>query len=343
MRRVVLCTLGVAVLFAMTCVAGADPLPGRDILKFQQLPMIETMIPTMVGGQVEDVTYYGHDELSTAWDMNPYDGIEVYSGRFMADDFADTFDSSIVHMTWWGSYMNRGVEDLRTVDKFLIAFESDVAADDPDNTYPFSHPDCVYDAANPPHTQISLRDPDMQLTPREGTFTERLVGGNPNEPVYEYNAELLCPFEQEPDTVYWLKIVALVDHDPESQLDPLEWGWHNRDYTVKNDLASPNVNPGEQCVGLAGPACTQIWHFQDDAVSGNIANVEILDLCKVHMDQDDSGQSLNDEHYVDLIDGPEGISYYSKDLAFELYTPEPGTLVLLAIGGMMLLICRVRK
>ena len=35
----------------------ADPLPGRDILKFQQLPMDAT--------PVDGATYFGHDELST--------------------------------------------------------------------------------------------------------------------------------------------------------------------------------------------------------------------------------------------------------------------------------------
>ena len=89
------------------------------------------------------------------------------------------------------------------------------------------------------------------------------------ENLYEYNAELTCPFDQEPNTVYWLKIVALDDTD--GATPPIRWGWHNRDYTVMNPLASvqPAVIPGEKQVGEL-PDDQPIWHFQDDAVSGAI-------------------------------------------------------------------------
>ena len=89
-----------------------------------------------------------------------------------------------------------------------------------------------------------------------GTFTETLERGpDPvlGEALYRYNAELALPFNQAPNTVYWLKIAALVDVPqplpPGQPIPPdvTQWGWHNRDYTLNDPQAStaPNVNPGE--------------------------------------------------------------------------------------------------
>jgi hypothetical protein len=47
----------------LTSAAWGDPLPGQ-ILKFQQSPMIATPITDTTG---TTNTYFGHDELSTAW------------------------------------------------------------------------------------------------------------------------------------------------------------------------------------------------------------------------------------------------------------------------------------
>ena len=81
--------------------------------------------------------------------------------------------------------------------------------------------------------------------------------------------------------MYWLKIVALVDLPPGIIVDPNQpptfvprWGWHNRDYTIMDPLAStaPAVVPGEHIDGFLGPVPggTPVWHFQDDAVTGHI-------------------------------------------------------------------------
>jgi hypothetical protein len=340
MRNSVKCVMAVAVLLAMVCAAGADPLPGRDFLKFSQKPMIATPIPDPTG---LPGIYYGHDELSTAWSSALED--PLYAGVFMADDFADPFDGDIVHVKWWGSYMSP--EDAaKRVNRFAIAFENDVPAGTPNDPYDFSHPDC----SGTKHTQVSVRDVDGVLMPMEGTFTETLVpGSNPNEPVYEYNAELCCPFAQKANTVYWLKIVALVDQIPNDPSPQLEWGWHNRDYTKPLASKAPSITPGDRIQGWLDPAGTPndpsddvpIWHFQDDAVGGEVINIHVNDPCDVHMDQDhwvSTHPSMFAAHYVDFADGPQGISAYSKDLAFELYAvPEPGTLTLLALGALVLL------
>jgi len=316
----------------------ADPLPGRNILKFSQRPMDGTEILSP-NGNVE--RYWGHDEFSTAYGFGPGPSIpQIYQGRFMADDFADKFISPVVHVKWWGSYLNDFVTPNAPVNKFLISFESDVPAS---TANPFSRP------GEPLLNQIVRRVPVGGLTPGSGTFTEVLVsGGGPplGETLYEYNAELHLgkEFRQQPDTVYWLKIVALVDApffvDP-NQPPPTflpRWGWHNRDYTIMNSLASkaPAVVPGEHIDGFLYPSPipevgTPVWHFQDDAVTGRIF-VDAAGPMGQIMPVIDQAE-YQPTHYLDFVDGPPPIREFSKDLAFELYTvPEPATCALMIAG-----------
>jgi hypothetical protein len=328
--------LGVAVLSGswLAAPAAADPLPGQ-VLKFQQKPMIATPI--------DGVTYFGHDEFSTLYLAPPNpdnpDAPRPYHGVAMADDFADRFDTPVFHIRWWGSYMSLPPEQpIPTVTKFLISFESDLPASD---TNPFSRP------LAPLLTQVVTLGP---LSPGSGTFTETPVpGSSPVEPVFEYNAELACPFPQLPDTVYWLKIAALVDPEREGEI---LWGWHNRDYTIMDPLASvpPSVIPGEHdqrpIVDPGYP--TEVWHFQDDAVSALTFAFQFdpLDPCAWNLQQTEYAP----HNYLNEVDGPGprstaegapihgGIGQFSKDLAFELYTiPEPSTLALLSMGLVALL------
>jgi hypothetical protein len=111
----VACAIGVA---SLSITSLADPLPG-EVAKFQQLPMINTAIQ----GQI----YFGHDELSTAYGVSATGAPVNYTGTFMADDFADKFTTPVVHLSWWGSYINEiPTAPQPRVQKFLIAFESDV-------------------------------------------------------------------------------------------------------------------------------------------------------------------------------------------------------------------------
>jgi hypothetical protein len=329
-----------AISLLMLSTAAADPLPGRDLLKFSQWPMNGTIIDNPQG--VRD-RYWGHDEVSTAYGFGPGPSLpEVYRGRFMADDFADKFSSPVVHVKWWGSYLNNLVTPNTPVDKFLISFERDVPAA-PDN--PFSRP------GEPLLNQIVRRVPaGGVLTPGSGLFTEKQIsGGGPplNEWLYEYNAELHLgkEFRQEPDTVYWLKIVALVDApfpvDPNEPIPDFlpQWGWHNRDYTIRNSLAStaPAVVPREHLAGLLNPSPipelgTRVWHFQDDAVTGQIAVNVSGAMGQIMPVIDQSGYEPT--RYMPLADGPREIGQFSKDLAFELYTivPEPAACTLVVVG-----------
>ncbi|RIK77381.1 MAG: hypothetical protein DCC68_17460 [Planctomycetota bacterium] len=292
-------------------------------MKFRQAPMIATPIPPVPGA----LTYFGHDELSTAYGSSIQG---PYQGRFMADDFADRFDTPVVHLRWWGSYMGQEHIYGTGVKRFYIGFESDVPVG-PDN--PFSHP------GTPLLEQFVTKGP---LAPGSGTFTETLI--RPPDPLigealYEYNAELTCPFPERPDTVYWLKVVALVNPQEDGAI---EWGWHNRDYTVPNPLAStaPAVVPGEAIAGfLPTVPPTPVWHFQDDAVQGSIVTV-FTAPCQANTDQ----FAMAPQNYVVELDGPPPIDEFSKDLAFELYTiPEPPTGILALVGTLIAWRCRARR
>lgn len=326
--------LGSSIIF--TTAAKADPLPGRDLLKFSQQPMIATTVVDTTG---QAGVYQGHDEWSTLYGFgNAAQPPQDYSGRFMADDFADKFNTPVVHVKWWGSYHNDFINPQMPVNRFLIAFESDIPASQ--NPAGYSIPGSVlqFDVVN--------RAPVI-AGPGSGTFTEKLIRGpDPilGESLYEYNAELHLgrEFFEKQDTVYWLKIAALVDvvpgitfptNQPPSFVT--QWGWHNRDYTIQDTLAStpPNVVPGEYIEGMIGN--TPVWHFQDDAVEGDMRFIPSVQPAFIQQ------ANMVPTKYLDGIDGPAGvipgtvgIGQFSKDLAFEIYTvvPEPATCSLVVLG-----------
>lgn len=333
----------VLVCFILACLAGlaaADPLDGQ-VLKFSQQPQIMTTLTDPAGNVL---TYAGHDELSTAWGFIDAAGGQPtqYEGQFMADDFADRFNSPVVHVKWWGSYLRDQI--VQPVNKFLISFESDIPATDQSPSMP-GRP-----LLNQVVNQVSL-GPVNPLTPGSGTYTEKLLQvADPAvgvfESLYEYNAELYFDkgFYQQPDTVYWLKIVALVDLFADQPIqDSTQWGWHNRDYTILDPLASipPGVSPGEhqEPIPLPDINALPIWHFQDNAFAGQVI-VDTLGPGGLEM-PDVFQEPFGPTYYVDGIDGPgpiagsnwPGIGVFSKDLAFELYTiPEPAAVSILLVG-----------
>jgi hypothetical protein len=323
----------------LTTQAQADPLSGRDLLKFEQKPMVNTAL----GGAI----YFGHDELSTAYGVGTTANPPLnYDGTFMADDFADNFSSPVVHVTWWGSYIddnNAAIPPQAKVQKFLIAFESDIPA----QPGGFSRPGTVlqYD--------VVTAGP---LSPGSGTFTETLVRGpDPvlGEALYKYNAELNLGHEffEQKDTVYWLKIVALVDVPQPLPVPPppgvTKWGWHNRDYTIQNTLASPNVTSAPFGEFIDGTIAGQnVYHFQDDSVQGQIRFTPGAPVPNhiVQLNPQPQNYVFVNSNGVGPVDGPMGIELKSKDLAFQLYTvvPEPAASLLLSIGLAVVLSTRRR-
>lgn len=320
--------------------AKADPLP-HQIPKFAQLPLNGEPNggpPTILrpgGAPIFPVApFAGHDELSTAHLIFDPNGTTLYSGRYMADDFADNYDTPVVHVQWWGSYLSQPTVEPNSVQRFLISFESDVAAGpSATNPFPFSHP------GQPLLNQVVT----LGAAPAPGVFQEKAIptaAGSVDGQLYQYNAELAIPFDQLKDTVYWLKIVALDDHlvdDPAA----IQWGWHDRDYGIFDPLASPVVLPGERPIGPAG--FPDVWHFQDDAVTGTVdirPNPEPGPPILVRQPDDWVPQN-----YIPGIDIPTFFpTDLSKDLAFVLYTvPEPGSLVLLGMSGIALLLFKRRR
>jgi len=318
---------------ALVRTAAADPFPGQE-LKFLQAPMTGITI-TNPDGTTGD--YFGHDELSTAYATIGAGGVITgYTGTSMADDFADNFDTPVVHVTWWGSYLNLNPD--HRLDQFLIAFEEDVPAGvaGPDGTVlPYSRPGNVL--------STEIVDLAAAMTPGVGgDYTEDQITFGLPEDIYKYNAELALPFAQQKDEIYWLKIVGLVDGQAADPSLDTKWGWHNRDYTVSNPLASPVPVPGEfDERPITDPAYpTEVWHFQDDVVESEVTitlNSLVPNVPLVV--QTDPIETF----YVDGLDGPGpvpvppgghgGISQFSKDLAFALYTvPEPSSVMLIMIG-----------
>ena len=102
----------------------ADPISPGDLLKFDQQPMVNTAF----GAQI----YFGHDELSTAYGVgNTANPPRIIGVRSWPMTSPTTSASPVVHVTWWGSYIddnNAAFRPNSTSKKFLIAFESDVPA-----------------------------------------------------------------------------------------------------------------------------------------------------------------------------------------------------------------------
>src|SRR5882724_9239071 len=97
--------------------AHADPLPG-EVLKFQQVPLNTTIVGPAI--------YNGHDSPSTGYPFVNSQGTPGYQGPFFADDFSDKVSTPVVHVKWWGSYINN--PNNTPVNQFLVSFETDVAA-----------------------------------------------------------------------------------------------------------------------------------------------------------------------------------------------------------------------
>jgi PEP-CTERM motif len=333
--RIASVTIIMAVLATVCGQAFAQPLPG-EVAKFVQLPLNGGLPvgPPTTGFSGTPAPFPGHDELSTAW-VNPQEPTTGYVGQYQADDFADNLSTPVVDVQWWGSYMNQSTPG--TVPAFDITFESDVPGSPASGP---SHP------GSPLLNQIVTKV--AALAPASGTFTETalpVAAGNPDGNLYLYNAELKVPFAEAANTVYWLKIVALDPTHTATDSARIQWGWHDRDWGLKDLLASPVPVPGENDESIGTTIPGPVWHFQDDAVGGSVsitagnppspgATASVLQT------------GFTPEDYVTPYDGPPGSVPLSKDLAFVLYTvPEPASVMLFGLGAAALAItgCRRRR
>ncbi len=298
-RSVGITTIGLLASLGIGSFASAAPLPG-EVLKFQQLPL---------GGLLTNPAsqFPGHDELSTAY---PSTAAAGYSGTFAADDFSDNVTSPIVDVGWWGSYIPNGA--IQTpIQQFLISFETNVPAN---SLSGFSQP------GRSLSSQVVNLGP---LAPGSGTFTETPVPSlpGPDGQLYQYNAELALPFPEQAGTVYWLKIVALA-----AQGQNIQWGWHNRDYTIPDPYAAA---PGDSILGV-NDINQPVYHYLDDAVTGNITYLPAPPPSLIETNITPLLYSTNP-----AIDGfgATGVVPPSEDLAFTLsYVPEPAMLPVLGMG-----------
>ena len=147
---------------------------------------------------------------------------------------------------------------------------------------------------------------------------------------------------------YKQKIREMVDELEEE--GRIAWGWHNRDYAVENVLAATDPpQPGEYIAGQIVERFPtdevfeewDVWHFQDDAVTGGMK--AYLNTATNEFVADQDPDTFEETYYTDA-DAPwwfyePDLAYGdtippSKDLAFALYAPipEPSTVLLLAVG-----------
>ncbi len=298
----------------------ADPLPG-ETLKFIQMPLNGGLpVPIATGSSISGTPapFPGHDETSTAYISAT--GAQNFSGIFMADDFADNFNTPVVHVQWWGSYLNNSITQSGPVQQFLVSFESNVPAGPAGS---FSQP------GSPLLSQVVVAGP---IAPGSGTFTEKPVpapAANPDGNLFQYNAELRIPFQEQRGQTYWLKIVALdPNHISSTQPGALLWGWHDRDWGLKDLLAAPPGDIDETPAGFTGP----MWHYQDDAVTGSVTITPSTTGLPIVFQDPTTFAPTFYKPGIDMT--PNITTLVSKDLAFGLYTvPEPSTLALLGLGA----------
>ncbi len=164
----------------------------------------------------------------------------------VADDWRCDTNTPITAAAWWGSYIGYqywACDDLTVTrpvkpDYFYLSIWSDVAADDSDNQYPYSHPgelEWEYNAYDYDEVFVGY---DKHPHPPEGQL------GPPREPVFRYSVgipegEQFC--QAESDTVYWFSVVAVYDS---SFSDPIyDWGWTNHKHEYNDDAVSGTLDP----------------------------------------------------------------------------------------------------
>ncbi len=218
----------VALMGLLCATAHGDPLDPNWV-KWSQLP---------------DMTPNGYDFSS-----------EVLVPSTVADDFLCTDPRPITDIHWWGSYYISNPYDINSdhhldpsfpapnvapvmpaiTAGFSFGFYHDVPAGLSPNM-PYSHPGGSITTSWIP---MSLIQSNLHgIIDRNGNG---ILGDDGDEAVWQYNVELISPFEQVPGTIYWLSITAI---NVDAILNPngIQWGWHES-FEHWNDAAVQNGPP----------------------------------------------------------------------------------------------------
>jgi hypothetical protein len=245
----------------------------------------------------------------------------------IADDFRDEFSTPVRTVKWWGSYFPQPTVFQQTAgglipvppgpgveDGFVISFFGDLpAGPSPTNPDPFSKPDGLLGTYVLPIDRV-------HITPTG------LLGWD-MQPIYEYEANLmdahldhaLSPiadpmgFNQRPGDIYWISILAEVGHRLRLETIPgtTEQVWISEDTgkIAENHFWGWHTSP---------------IHFNDVATMGHLF------------------MPGNDWQYGQWM--PIQPQHGLFDMAFQLKTiPEPATLLLVALGAVVLGVRRGRR
>jgi hypothetical protein len=180
-----------------------------------------------------------HYEDEQSWGSECPDDSNIVIDRLVADDWRCETSTPVTAAVWWGSYIGYSYEACQAPaadprlkpSYFLLRIWDDVAADDPCNTYEYSHPN------------------DTKWEYKAYDYDEVLVGydkhpeGAPNEPVFRYSVKLPSEdwfFQEARDTVYWFSVTAI--YDCMSPLLP--WGWTNHEHFFNDDAVAGTFDGG---------------------------------------------------------------------------------------------------
>jgi hypothetical protein len=281
--RAFLAAVALAALLASSISAQVPPhFMKGNVLKFSQ-PIQHVVDPSM-----DFMHFWGEDIPSDFdWDkvmVPPQPDMEPLPPNWIiADDFRDPFDTPVLTVRWWGSYVGPTYTGPPTApqpvpfgpgseDGYAISFFRDIPPD-PAGGVPFSRPGELLGTYVLPFEKVWV-----EPTPYHGWPDDNLPPDDPRLQIYEYKANLMdahldhpsdladqMGFNQRPGEIYWISIAAFVGHKPvlipnqdgtvrweveETNKFALEhyWGWHTSPFNHAPDIAVMGhlVMPGNE-------------------------------------------------------------------------------------------------
>ena len=164
-----------------------------------------------------------------------YKFYEPEKEQIVADDWRCLRRTPVTAVVWWGSYIGYIYEACQgpmprpvRPDKFRLMIWTDAAANDPCNSYGYSHPGEViwqYDANKYDEVLVGY-DKHPEDYPPYGT-----------EPVFRYSVRLPnANWFRQPDynRVFWLSVQAIYDVNMPTH----DWGWTNHKHIFNDDAVA---------------------------------------------------------------------------------------------------------